>query len=69
MVSRLAVFLEIPVCLSIPFDFGEEMYKAWLKKLILGSDSGALALPAFWIMAKPYESAQNLRRLLRLLNR
>lgn len=30
-------FLEIPVGLSIPLDFGEEMYEAWLKKLILGS--------------------------------
>lgn len=69
MAPRLAVFLKIPVGLSILLDSGEEMYKAWLKKLILGSDSGALALPALWIMVKPYESAQNLRRVLIPLDR
>lgn len=69
MAPRLAVFLEITVGLSILLDFGGEMNTAWLKKWILGSDSEALALPAFWIMVKPFESAQNLRRVLRLLDR
>lgn len=46
MASRLAVFLEIPEDSSILLDCGEEIYETWLKKWILESDSGALALHA-----------------------
>lgn len=46
MVSRLAVFLEILEGSSILLDFGEEIYKTWLKKVILGSGFRALVLHA-----------------------
>jgi len=46
MASKLAVFLETPEDSSILLDFGEEMNEMWLKKVITGSDSRALALHA-----------------------